>query len=459
LGPRSSDEQIILSRVRRAAVVFIALVFVPAAHASGPAVSIQASATSGPAPLTVTLTASGDPALYHWDLGDGTTADGPVVQHVYPAGRFVAQVTATGAGGTSQAQVTITSLGLTLGAPKVGSYGQRIGFHGRTVPALKSVRVGLYRGEQRIASAKTDRKGRVSLRGRVGAPGSQYTLSYAGAVSNAVVLAVRPALDTAFHGTGQVGQALSFTARERPAGAGTLDVIVYHDGRLLGQHSGQGRVRVKLKTRRPGTYRVRVQVAPATGYAGNKRVVEQVVYVPSLRVGSRGPSVLALERRLSDLHYALAGVDGYYGIDTSDAVVAFQKLHNLPRTGTTDVRFWRALSVAHVPFARYPGTHVEVSKELQVLLMVRNGQVTLALPVSTGATGNTPLGLWHVYSKVPGYNAKEMYYSSFFVGGFAIHGYHDVPYYPASHGCVRIPIWVAIRVYSLIDYGTAVYIY
>ena len=74
--------------MRRAAVVFLALIFVPAAHASGPAVSIQASATNGPAPLSITLTASGDPALYHWDLGDGTTADGPVVQHVFPAGRF-----------------------------------------------------------------------------------------------------------------------------------------------------------------------------------------------------------------------------------------------------------------------------------------------------------------------------------------------------------------------------------
>ena len=45
------------------------------------------------------------------------------------------------------------------------------------------------------------------------------------------------------------------------------------------------------------------------------------------------------------------------------------------------------------------------------------------------------------------------------VGAFAIHGYHSVPSYPASHGCVRIPIWVAPRVYSLIDYGTTVYVY
>jgi peptidoglycan hydrolase-like protein with peptidoglycan-binding domain len=170
--------------------------------------------------------------------------------------------------------------------------------------------------------------------------------------------------------------------------------------------------------------------------------------------------VYELDRRLHELHYALGSVDGYYGQDDLDAVTAFQKLHGLPRTGSVDARFWRELEQAHVPQARYPhGNHVEVSKGRQVLFVVRNGQVVLVVPVSTGATGNTPLGHWRVYSRVPGFNAKAMYYSSFFVGAYAIHGYHSVPPYPASHGCVRIPLWVAYRVYSLIDYGTSVYLY
>jgi lipoprotein-anchoring transpeptidase ErfK/SrfK len=100
-----------------------------------------------------------------------------------------------------------------------------------------------------------------------------------------------------------------------------------------------------------------------------------------------------------------------------------------------------------------------VSKGRQVLFLVRDGKVALIVQVSTGATGNTPLGHWRVYSKVPGFNALAMYYSSFFVGAFAIHGYHSVPPYPASHGCVRIPLWVAPRIYSLASYGTNVYIY
>jgi peptidoglycan hydrolase-like protein with peptidoglycan-binding domain len=204
-----------------------------------------------------------------------------------------------------------------------------------------------------------------------------------------------------------------------------------------------------------------VRIAPAAGYIGNRRLLKQAVYVPNLHVGDTGASVYALEQRLNELHFALGRVDGYYGYDTSDAVVAFQKLHGLARTGSVDARFWRELELAHAPIPRHTGegTHVEVSKERQVLMLIRDGHVTLVVPVSTGATGNTPVGLWHVYSKVPGYNAKEMYYSSFFIGGFAIHGYHSVPYYPASHGCVRIPIWVAPRVYSLIGYGEAVYVY
>ena len=60
---------------------------------------------------------------------------------------------------------------------------------------------------------------------------------------------------------------------------------------------------------------------------------------------------------------------------------------------------------------------------------------------------------------MPGYNAKLMYFSSFFIGGFAIHGYSSVPPYPASHGCVRVPIWVAVRLYELASYGYEVDVY
>jgi PKD repeat protein len=450
--------------VRRTAILLAALavVFVPAAHAAPPAVTVQASPSSGAAPLTVTLTAGGGLATYHWDLGDGTTADGPVVQHVYPAGRFVARVTATSVTGeTSQASVTVTSYGLTLSAPRSAGYGRRARFHGSLQPGMKGQRIVLYRGSTRIGSAKTGKGGHFSIRGRVGSPSSQYTARFGPAVSAPVTLAVKPALSAAFSGSGQVDRPLAVIVRERPAGAGTMTVKVWRGARLYASRSGAGRVRMRLSTRRAATYRIRATVAPARGYAASTAVLTHAVFDPNLRVGSTGPSVFALEQRLHELHYALGTINGYYGSDTFDAVTAFQKLHGLPRTGVTDARFWRELETARDPAPRHAGAglHVEVSKQLQVMLLVRDGAVALIYTVSTGATGNTPVGLWHVYSKVPGFNAKEMYYSSFFVGGFAIHGYHSVPAFAASHGCVRIPLWLATRVYSLLDYGTAVYIY
>jgi PKD repeat protein len=442
-------------------VVLAALALAPAAHAAPPAVTAQATPPSGPAPLQTTLSAGGDAASYHWDFGDGTSADGAVVRHTYAAGRFTARVTATNASGeTAQAKVTITATGLTLAAPRVGRYQQLLRFHGRLVPAARGARIALFRGARQIATARAGRGGRFVVRGRVGTPGSAYTARYAGAVSNQVMLAVRPRLEAFFSGSGRIGRPLSLFVRSRPAAAGTLTVRIWRGRRLVRSRSFRRRLRIRLATGHAGDYRVRVTLRPSTGYLAVRRTLERIVVAPSLGPGSTGASAYELDRRLHELHFALGRVDGYYGADDVDAVIAFQKLHGLPRTGYVDARFWGELERADVPRARYPrGDHVEVGKGRQVLLLVRDGEVALAVPVSTGATGNTPVGVWHVYSKVPGYNAVQMYYSSFFVGAFAIHGYHSVPPYPASHGCVRIPLWVARHVYSLIDYGTAVYIY
>ena len=52
-----------------------------------------------------------------------------------------------------------------------------------------------------------------------------------------------------------------------------------------------------------------------------------------------------------------------------------------------------------------------------------------------------------------------LYYPMYFLRGFAIHGYPDVPAYPASHGCVRIPMWLALRLFALNGYGTTVIVH
>ena len=436
-----------------------ALTLAPAAHAAPPAVSAKASPTSGAAPLQVTLTASGEGVRYHWDLGDGSSADGAVVQHIYGAGRFRARVTATAAGGESaQAEVQVTALAVTLAGPRIGDYGRPARFRGRIVPALKGVRVTLYRGARPISSARTTRNGRFAAKGRVGTPERRYTTRYGGAVSNPVALTVRPRLDASFRGSGSVGRPLVLITRVRPASAGALVVRVRQDGRALFTRRGRSRLRIPLATASAASYRVLVAVKPAAGYLRAGRALEQIVLVPDLAPGARGAGVFALERRLLGLHFALAALDGFYGADDADAVIAFQKLHGLPRTGAVDTRVWQELQRAHAPRPRHPGSHIEVNKKRQVLFLVRNGAVALVVPVLTGATGNTPAGVWHVYRRVAGWD-WVLWYPTYFVGGFAIHGYPEVPPYPASHGCVRVPMWIAPRLFAADSYGTTVYVY
>jgi lipoprotein-anchoring transpeptidase ErfK/SrfK len=49
--------------------------------------------------------------------------------------------------------------------------------------------------------------------------------------------------------------------------------------------------------------------------------------------------------------------------------------------------------------------------------------------------------------------------SSYFIGGYAIHGYAEVPTYAASHGCLRIPVPDAAAVYGWVKFGYAVDVY
>ena len=99
-----------------------------------------------------------------------------------------------------------------------------------------------------------------------------------------------------------------------------------------------------------------------------------------------------------------------------------------------------------------------MSKERQYLLQVRNGRVVRVVHVSTGATGNTPLGRFRVYRKVSGWD-WILWYPLYFLRGFAIHGYPEVPPYPASHGCVRVPMWIAPTLAAAIGYGQTIYVY
>jgi lipoprotein-anchoring transpeptidase ErfK/SrfK len=95
-----------------------------------------------------------------------------------------------------------------------------------------------------------------------------------------------------------------------------------------------------------------------------------------------------------------------------------------------------------------------------VLYMVRDGIISNIVHVSTGRLpGWTREGVFRVYRKIAGYSGGRLYYPSYFDGLRAIHGWPEVPPYPASHGCVRVPMWTATYLYSRIPMGTLVRIY
>jgi hypothetical protein len=406
--------------MRRAALVaFAALAAPSAAHA---ACGVTATHPSGAAPLTVTLTATCASTQYHWSLGDGQVAYGQTVQHVYTAGVY--RPTLTSDAGEEPA-ATVLSVAVTLHGPARARYAQWVTLRASVTPRLPVVLHG-----RRFVHGKL----RVRVLGT-----APWVANAVGVKTKPVHIVVVPRLVVRLVGSPIVGSRMSVKATLHPASAGRVITPAVVD------------------TRTARVARVTVRTHPANGWAAVHATVTRTIARPNLSAGAHGPGVLQLERVLHDLHYAVQ-VDGVYGDDDVEAIYAFQKVEGLPRTGSVTQALWARLLNAEVPRARYRGDHIEVDKARQVLFVVRGGKVALVVAASTGATGNTPLGLWHVYRKVTGFD-WVLYYPNYFLRGFAVHGYPDVPPYPASHGCVRIPMWVATQVYGDIAVGAAVYVY
>jgi hypothetical protein len=306
-------------------------------------------------------------------------------------------------------------------------------------------------GGQPVTTATTDAAGAYSAAVVFNAPGTFVAGAQIGpetVASAPVSIALRARLVTRVRGSHQVGGRLLLTGRLQPRTAGHMTLRVNGRSRRV-RVGAVGRFSVALPTTAVRRTRWTLRLAPAAGYTALRRSRIYGVTGPSLAWGSSGSAVYALERRLHALHYALVGPNGSYGYDTYSAVLAFQKVNGLTRTGRVTPYLWSRLAHAGVPRAFIPhGTHIEVSKTKQILFEVVNGKVTNVSHVSTGATGNTPVGRFHVYRLGPGGSRSGMYYSLYFLRGFAIHGYHSVPPYQASHGCVRTPLWFAYGFYQ-----------
>jgi peptidoglycan hydrolase-like protein with peptidoglycan-binding domain len=407
---------------RVVAVVALGLLaFAPAARAAAPC-GVTATPVTGPAPLAVTFNATCDSAAYSWTFGDGQTGEGQTVQHVFAAGAWRPSLVTDGG---EQAVPAVTAVSVRIAGPHAAPYA-----HWVTLRATVTPRVPVTLRGRRFVGGKL----------RVRVLGTRAWVAEALGVRSAPLqILVTPKLVLRLRGSAVVGGRLRVVATLHPASAGVV----------VAPRS--------IDTRTARVARVVASSRPAAGWQAVRATAVVSIAQPRLSLGARGPSVRELERRLAELRYAVRA-GGFFGDDDLDAVYAFQKVERLPRTGSVDASLWRRLRSARTPRARYGGNHVEIDKTRQVLLVVRGGKVDLVVPTSTGATGNTPVGLWHVYRKVAGYD-WVLYYPSYFLRGFAIHGYPDVPPYPASHGCARIPMWIAQTVYGKLGYGSDVWVY
>lgn len=177
-------------------------------------------------------------------------------------------------------------------------------------------------------------------------------------------------------------------------------------------------------------------------------------------------SALQAEQRLAAMHYDVGPVDGVIDARTSSAVMAFQKVNGLARTGElTDAVAAQILGAQASPAPLVPGggvSRVEVDLARQVLFLYEGDALSAILPVSTGkASTPTPRGSFHFYRYDPGWTTSrlgQLYNAVYFVGGYAIHGSNSVPGQPASHGCIRIPMAAAQWFPSHVSTATAVYV-
>jgi hypothetical protein len=178
--------------------------------------------------------------------------------------------------------------------------------------------------------------------------------------------------------------------------------------------------------------------------------------------GSRGRFVELVQQRLAALHFYIPQT-GVYDQGTGLAIDAYHRLLGRGVSQQLDGGTANSLLNGVGSFTvKYPGhgTHAEGDLTHQLLALIHGSKVYWILPISSGKPSTpTVLGNFRVYRRTPGYLPDGMFFSSFFTGGYAIHGFNPAPDYPASHGCMRLPIVDAIPVYHWLNFGDGVDVY
>jgi hypothetical protein len=280
------------------------------------------------------------------------------------------------------------------------------------------------------------------------------------------------------------------TAAKKPASAAATGVSLSVKGkpRLLGKVTVNGHVanslageqvevavtaqgrelfKKKVHAKSDGSFDLGIQinsccryVIEATAASGPKGSTSFKVGVP--RKLGKGALTRLFNRSLQRAGYHTGTKGRKVTLGTRLAIKAFRKTNGMGRSQKYRRGIFRKLLQGRGGFnPRYTdGRHVEVDLSRQVMSLIQGDTPKHTFHVSSG-TSSTPTirGKYTFYRKEPGYNNVRMYFSVYFQGGYAIHGYSGVPNYPASHGCVRNPIPFSRFIYNWVDVGMPIYVY
>lgn len=261
-------------------------------------------------------------------------------------------------------------------------------------------------------------------------------------------------------------RAVQVTSGEWPYVAGQwVTLHVFLRGRLIetrelqllaSSRHGYGQFHASVASPAVGRVTVSVTHSATSGLAAFTATRSFNALSTNAGTGSRGPFVRLVQQRLAALHVYIPQT----GVFDQGTGLALDAYHRLLRWGTyqrLDRRTITDLLAGVGAFkVRFPGhgRHAEGNLALQLLALTDGSRVQEIYPISSGKPSTpTILGDFHVYSKVPGYLPDGMFDSNFFIRGYAIHGYDPAPDYPASHGCMRLPIVDAPSVYGWLAIG------
>ena len=245
-----------------------------------------------------------------------------------------------------------------------------------------------------------------------------------------------------------------FRGRKR-IGSRTVDVTQAKDG--------NGAFAVVFRVKSSGRYTVKARhqaTAEQQRFTLANKTFEALR--GSVGSGSGSKKVHLVQMGLKRLAY-VTSTSGRMDSATSRAVIAFKKTNGMSRNGSVSAKVFEMLLTGHGGYRlKYPnaGKHVEADLSRQVLVLADKGKAVRIYHTSSG-TASTPTvrGSFRFYRKQPGTNAKGMVHSSYFIRGYAIHGYKSVPTYNASHGCLRVPIPNALSIYRWINMGDRIFVY